>query len=256
MRPHGAIIFAFIVLPYVYVFGTGIVYWVAVPAAVIFWVLGGVTLLAPQIRSSGTWTMLLSLILTLQMALVLTLYGGLESPYRQPQRVWQYDQPTKVGRTESVLTFSAVQARYIHDMTTAAEEAGLKTGTPVFNRTGHFPGILYTLQVESLGSPWPIQGYKGGENAIIAALERTSCEKIASAWVLDEPKGEKRVSSGVLPPFGADFETDYERVGVWTMPAVIAGRAEDMEQVLLKPTRPLEVATQVCLEKRRSLSSK
>jgi len=99
------------------------------------------------------------------------------------------------------------------------------------------PGLLYTLGAESIGYIWIPGGYPGSRDFAKAVLARTSCEKIAPAWVLLEPNGPMAIpdASALMADFGARLVENYSKVGIWQTAPGAGGFQEPRAQVLYKP---------------------
>ena len=91
------------------------------------------------------------------------------------------------------------------------------------------------MGAKSIGRPWLIGGYKGSNNLAATALDRVSSDDLAHAWVLEEPKGPRTLSEGLLTRYGIDMRRDYQDVG--TVMSPVGTYAERYEQHLLKPIR-------------------
>lgn len=75
----------FLSMPHFYAFGTNNNYWQTGISAAIFWLLAGLTLLAPLLRERVAWMILLPLALAAQTVTAILIQTGVEQPYRQPQ---------------------------------------------------------------------------------------------------------------------------------------------------------------------------
>lgn len=230
----------FLVMPYIYAFGTNGNYWQAGGNVVIFWLLSGLMLLSPFARARNDFLFLVPLILAVQSLTATLLQKGLEFPYRQTQALRLNDTATEVGLPGSTLFLSNGYAKYFEDAKSAALRAGFITNTPVIDMTGQSPGILYALRAENIGQAWTIGGYSGSSELAKAALNRTSCEKIASAWVLFESDGPRSIPLGVLPSLGADFPKNYTQMGSWQTAEGAGGYPAARVQTLYAPTTEKE----------------
>ena len=115
--------------------------------------------------------------------------------------------------------------------------------------SGQSPGILYALHAESIGQAWTIGGYPGSLKLATAALRRVSCDKVATAWLLVEPKGPRSIPDELLSNFGANLAEDYDSVATWRTAEGAGGYQGQRIQMLLKPTRSKSIAVQACNDK-------
>lgn len=235
----------FLVMPHIFAFGTGNNYWQAGGGAAIFWLFAGLTLMRPVARAKATWSVALPLVLATQLIMVATLQGGFDQPYRQPQPLKINNARLEIGPRHSALVLQQGYAAYIAEATAAAQEAGLKPGTPVIDLSGQSPGILYALGAENIGQAWTIGGYPGSLKLAIEALALVPCEKLSLAWLLYEPAGPRSIPEGVLPSFGADA-SDYKIVASWETAVGAGGYEERRLQQLLMPVRSADVLGQAC----------
>jgi hypothetical protein len=232
-----AIASLFLVMPYIFAFGTGNNYWPTQTLAGIFWLLAGVSFLSPLARERKTWLFALPLALATQTLTAVVLHSATEKPYRQSQPFWLNDSTLQVGQQNSTLVLSDEFAQYINNAVATAQHADFKRGTPMIDLSGQSPGILYVLGAESIGSAWFIGGYPGSLKLAKAQLDRVSCEKIAVAWVLLEPNGRLSISAELMGSFGADFPASYEQAGAWQTAAGAGGDIERRTQQLYRPIR-------------------
>ena len=222
----------FLVMPYIYVFGTNNNYWQFASSAAIFWLLAGLTLLGPL---RDTCLLVLPLALAAQVVTAILLQTGFEQPYRQPDPLRFNDTNQKIAPQQTTLLLSASYASYLDNAITVARDSGFKPMTPVIDLSGQSPGILYAIGAESIGKPWLLGGYRGSLNFAKAGLARTSCEKIATAWLLLEPNGPRSISTELITSLGAAFPEGYEQVGSWQTAEGAGGFAEKRIQRLYKP---------------------
>jgi len=228
----------FFTMPYIYAFGTNGNYWQTGGAAGVFWLLGGLILLSPLVRVRKELYFTLPLVFAVQSVTATMLQRGFEHPYRQPQALRLNDTPIVVGPSGSSLMLSAGYAQYLADAKTTALNANFISGTPMIDLTGQSPGILYALQAENLGQAWTIGGYPGSGKLAIAALNRSACEKIATAWVLFEPEGPRSLPADVLPALGADFPKNYTEMGSWKTASGAGDYLTLRTQILYAPLAP------------------
>ncbi len=230
-----AITALFLVMPHIYVFGTNGNYWQYCSSAAIFWLLSGLTLIAPLIRERASWFITLPVAVATQTVTVVLFQTGFEHPYRQNQPLRCNASTVEIGPQRSKLMLSEDFGRYFASVEMAAREAGFEPCTPMIDLSGQSPGILYALGAESIGQAWTIGGYSGSLKLAEAALSHTPCGKIAAAWILLEQDGPRSITSDIMSSFGADFPESYELVGTWQTAEGAGGFPNRRTQNLYKP---------------------
>ena len=237
----------FLVLPHVYAFGSNNNYFYKGSSASLFWILAGLIFMIPLIQKTKNWLIALPFSLATQLIVILILQIGFENPYRQtgPIRMNKYKVEVRPG---SFLVLSKDFSDHIKEVIGFSLQAGFERNTPLIDLTGQSPGILYAMGAESIGQPWMIGGYNGSLNLATQSLLLVPCEKIAKAWVLAEPGGPRSISNDLLDHFGVNFREHYEPVAMWKTPRGAGGYEKRPDQILLKPTKPMALAVQACLE--------
>jgi hypothetical protein len=230
----------FLAMPHIYAFGTNGNYWRAGSSAAIFWLLSGLTLLGPLVRERASMLLVLPLALAAQAVTATLLQTGLEQPYRQTQPLRLNASSLEIGPQKSTLVLSEGYAEYIVSAVANAQEAGFEPATPVIDLSGQSPGILYAMAAENIGQAWTIGGYPGSLKLAEAALARTSCEKIATAWVLFEQDGPRSIPTELMLSLGADFPGGYKQAGTWQTAEGAGGYAARRTQELYKPIKSQE----------------
>jgi hypothetical protein len=225
----------FMAMPHIYAFGTNGNYWEAGSSAAIFWLLAGLTVLGPLIRERASWSHMLPLALAAQTVTATLIKTGLEQPYRQPQPLRLNASAQKIGPQGSALTLSEDYFAYISSAIATAKKVGFEPNTPLIDLSGQSPGILYAVGAELIGQAWTIGGYPGSLKLAKAALDRTSCGKIAASWILFEQHGPRSIPAELIQSLGADFPNDYEHVGAWQTAEGAGGYPDRRTQDLYRP---------------------
>lgn len=241
-----AITFCLLVLPHIYAFGSSNNYWYQGAQAGIFWALAGVTLLIPISSSKRFVTILLSLGFAAQLISIIMIHVGIESPYRQPQPLYENDYKLQLKKQGSNLILSEAYGYYFDEVIDLATKAGFKKGMPVIDLTGQSPGTLYFLDANSIGQAWTIGGYPGSATLAVKMLNKVKCEDIARAWLLVESNGPRKISPEILLDFGVNWLSDFEIVGSFKTAVGAGGYKKIRKQQLLKPVRSIDVATTAC----------
>lgn len=234
-------VLVFLVMPYVYVFGTNNNYWSASGSAAFFWIVMGVILLRPLAEIKKGWSFVLPLVLATQVLSVVLLQTGWEKPYRQPQPLRLNEHSVEIGSEKSKLVLSEGYAAYLESAIALARNVGLIEGTPVIDVSGQSPAILYAIGAEAIGQAWTIGGYPGSQKLAEAALARVSCEKLSSAWLLVEDKGPRSLPLELLESYGAMLPTHFQAATSWWTAQGAGGYKEAQNQVLYKPIKPDQV---------------
>lgn len=245
---HKFLALLFVVLPHVYAFGSNNNYFQKGSSVSLFWILAGLFFIGPMIRNNKKGSILVPLALGTQLIVALVLRNAFEDPYRQEGRIALNDQRVAIGHPGSSLLLSKGYADYVKEVLVSAQSAGFVEGTPVIDLTGQSPGVLYAMGALSIGQPWNIGGYPGSFTLATEALRLVLCEKIAKAWVLDEPEGPRGISKTLLENFGGNLHEHFEPVATFNTPKGSGGYSWQRRQILMKPNRLEDVATQACLE--------
>lgn len=228
----------FIVMPHIYAFGSENNYWRHGSSAAIFWLLGGLVILAPLIRRRDGLVIVFPVVLAAQAITAILLQTGLEDPYRQPQPLRLNLTTLEIGPQKSTLILPHGYAEYISNAVQAAHNADFDSKMPVIDLTGQSPGIVYALDAESIGHAWTLGGYAGSEAFVEAGLGQVSCEKIALAWVLFEQEGPLSIPTDFMLRLGLNFPNEYEKVGAWQTAEGAGGFETRRIQELYKPIHP------------------
>lgn len=240
----------FLLLPYVYAFGTGNNYWLLEANAGIFWVLAGLVLVSPVAYSQSSRPLLVNLALAVQLVTVVLVQAGIESPYRQPQPLRLNDSQHEVGRHGSNLVLSQGFSQYFTESSNVAKQAGFKAGFSMIDLSGQSLAVLHGFGAINLGLAWG--GYPGSDLLLKALLQKVSCADLAPAWLLFDPTGPAKISPEILSSFGADIDRDYKVVGTFKTAEGAGGYKEIREQQILKPVRSVNAAIDACTLARRS----
>lgn len=242
---------ALLSMPYIYAFGSNGNYWWVGGFAGIFWLAGALILIGPLVRKKNSALVLAPTLLVVQAITAVLVQSGVEQPYRQTQPLRTNTFSIEVGQAGSNVLLAEPNGRFLTDAMTLARNAGFEAGTPMIDMTGRSPGILYLLKAENIGQAWTMGGYPGSLNLAIAALRRVPCEKVATAWLLQEEKGLGRIPPDLISHFGGSVKDDYQEAARWTTSRGAGGHRSQV-QTLLKPTRTREQATEACAHTRQT----
>lgn len=249
-RAQISVALLFLLLPHAYAFGTNGNYWATGANAGLFWVLGGLAILAPMASFAKMGAILLPLALASQLITVVLIHTGMATPYRQPEPLWTNNHLTEFGSPGKKLLLSGGFGFYVDEVVRTAAAAGFKKDTPMIDLTGQSPGILYALGANNIGQAWIIGGYPGSVALAEASLKGAPCADLSRAWLLLEDAGPRRISSTVLSVYGANLATDFKMVGSFKTAAGAGGYEEARLQKVFKPIRSPETAIAACNAKK------
>lgn len=227
-------------LPHATAFGTGNNYWVLAASMSLCWVLAAL-LLHADAEHRGRRTVA-GLLVGAQVAAGALMVGGAFFAYRQPGPLWTHDRATLVGT--STVALSPAYAADLEQLRGLGEQAGLAPGTRVIDLSGMSPGILRILGGRPAEVAWVLGGYPGSERVETAALLRTPCGRIATAWLLLERGGPRALDATPLSAIGARLD-DYQERGL-TAAIPMPGYPRRGTLALLAPTRTEEAAVAAC----------
>lgn len=228
-----------LLMPHIYAFGTNGNYWDAGAAAMIFWILGVLTLVKEMFKEQSASEYLTFFSFSTLCVVLLTLQPSIAEPYRMPPNVRGYQETYAVGHSQLKMTKEWM--RYLYDAQTALNEADFKSGDPILDLTGQSPGLIYAVNAENIAQAWVIGGYSGSEKQTRAALARVPCEKLAKSWILAEENGPRKLNFDILSVYGANFTSDFQRVGQWIRPIGVGGDQEQHLQALYRPIQQEQI---------------
>lgn len=252
-RVEGAQILIFSVFPYVYAIGTSVNYWFLGPMAGIFWVVAAILISAQGRQDQNYWDLFLPTIAVSQLITIAVASIAVNYPYRQARLPLSSQVVLPVGEAGSSLRLSRDLADYISTMRHVAQMGGFKPDTPLLDLTGQSPGVTVILGAKAIGQPWLLGGYPGSRSYVEVALERVPCEDIAGAWIVAGPSSRRALPSNLLSRYGIEVSRDYMSVG--TVSARDQDTHQSYEQILYKPSRPLEEVKSACERARNRLNS-
>ena len=233
------------ILPWIYAFGTNNNPWHNMGFAAAFWVALAVVLTRAPSGPRGALASLAAVTVVAVVASTGLLMSAMRHPYRQAAPIGEQEQPVVVRG--SALRLSGETATYLRDAVAGSRAAGLAAETPLIDLTGHSPGLVYAVGGRSPGDPWLIGGYPTSDARVVIGLQSVACSELASAWLLVEPTGLRRLNEGqVLASIGASLEGDYLQVAAWHAPAAPGWKQGAGEQRLYRPQRLAAEAEAAC----------
>lgn len=235
-------------LPLAFALGTNTDPWLLGMSAGVFWVIAGVATLPPPNR--GARLLVVGSVVPVLAGVVVLV--GMRTPYRQPGPLWSNGERVELGAPASSLLMHPVLATQIRSAMEAGRTHGMAEGTAVIDLTGRSPGLVYAMGGQSIILPWMIGGYPGSCQRTLAAVRRVPCAELASAWVIDEPEGPRRICSELIHAFGGDLDRDYEVVAEWDAPRFFKGKVSIWKQRLLRPVPSDAHLTSACQRSRNT----
>jgi hypothetical protein len=137
------------------------------------------------------------------------------SPYRQTEAIAKQTSIYTNPHTNKELILPKDTATYLNDLSHLLHKTNFKKNTPVIDFTGHHPGTLYFMQAKAIGQAWMIGGYDGSNKLAALALIQASCREVASAWLMIEKDGHRRIDSSILEQHGIKADKNhYTKVGM------------------------------------------
>ena len=202
--------FFLLLLPYVYVFGTGRAYWDNLPGACYFWFMAAVPLILLGFSKENSEKILsLWILIFLLMGSCIFSIAG-ENPYRQNQALGKQSEKLKLVGWKVGLKVEKERFDYYQALQRGASQAGLKPGSYLIDLSGASPGVSVVLDLIPLGSPWMPGGYPGSLEVAEFLLGNTDPEKLNESWVLTAPDSPRRLNNKILKSMNLRFPDDYE----------------------------------------------
>ena len=225
-----------ILLPYIYAFGTGDNYFYASSAAAFFWLLAAIAMLS-AVDLNWMKNSLLPIAFISQLITAIFLLNAVESPYRQPIKLFEEARSVEINNSRSNLRVNISVAKYFEDVRQIAIKGSFKSDDSIIDLTGCSPGIAVILGSFNLGLPWALGGYPGSNQMALFFLEKTPLEQIRKAWVITEPLGRRALTEDILSNWGLTLINDYELVGEVLAPAGYRSSINPSLQKIYKPKK-------------------
>jgi hypothetical protein len=222
----------FLIIPYIYAFGTNNNYFYSSSAVAFFWFLGGLCLLG-SVDLKWMLNSLLPISFLAQLSTVVFLLNAVQSPYRQPMSLFEATEEVKINN--STLNVNKNIAIYFDEIRKIGKVGEFNKEDFVIDFTGCSPGFAIVLGSRNLGVSWLFGGYPGSNERALFYLNKVPYEKILKAWVLTEPSGKLALNPGILSNWGLSLENDYELIGEVLAPAGYRGASEPSLQKIYKP---------------------
>jgi len=253
-RSHWITAILFLAMPRIASFGTNNNYWIQDTVSVIFLLLFSLAPLTALIKAKKNVLLFVPPVLAFQVIITFLIHYGMANPYRQPAIFSNQSILSDVPSLSSLI-LAEDTAIYIEDALAVAQNAGFKPNTPVIDLSGQSPGLIYALDAENTGYVWIFGGYPGSQNFAREVLNRTSCEKISTSWLLLEPNGPRSIPDiqSLLADFGLNIAEHYRAAGSWETAKDAGGYPEPREQILYAPLA-VDTVLRACLANRKKIS--
>jgi hypothetical protein len=222
----------FLLVPYIYAFGTGNNYFYSGSATAFFWILAAIAMLA-AIDPNWMRNSLLPLAFISQFVTIIFLLNSVESPYRQPENMFKETQSVEIGNSK--LRVNTKIAAYFNEIKEIATSGRFKPDNGMIDLTGCSPGFAFLMGSYNIAFPWLAGGYPGSQASAFFYLNQMPVDQIRKAWVLTEPSGKLALNPDILSNWGLSLENDYELVGEVLAPAGYRGASEPSLQKIYKP---------------------
>jgi hypothetical protein len=240
-----------VLLPYVYVFGTGNNY-VELGARVGFLVVLGVLTVHADLAGKDLVRKTTPLLALALFVPAITLYAATNEPYRQVHALASQSTEVTTYRGAKLL-LDHDTAAYVDGLLRIATENGFHPGDYVIDLSGASPGAVYLLGGRSPGMPWLIGGYPGSNAFLQGALDIAGCGTVARSWILTEPGGPTTFDFDLLRRYGIHAERDYREVGA--VNGVRALAPNKFEHRLFRPTGNAADAIEACEREKKPLQA-
>lgn len=238
------LIILFLIIPYIYAFGSNINLFKKSLDAGIFYLFASFVILIPFFIKNKNINSLSIFLLIGQIITAIHINSIIENPYRQFNSLKSYNFILKINNKGNDIKLTEDRAKYIRNMKDLAVKAGLSEKKYVLDLTGKSSGLIYLLNSYSLGAGWMIGGYPGALEWAKAKLDLVSCDEISNSWILYDQHSRK-IPIDLLNSYGANFLLDYQEAAVWQAKEF----SGDFEQKLFKPRKPAEILKK-CKNKR------
>lgn len=238
------LVILFLIIPYIYAFGSNINLLKKSLDAGIFYLLASFVILIPFFIKNKDINNLFIFLLIGQVIAAIHINSIIESPYRQLNSLKSYNSILKINNKGNDLKLSEDRAKYIRNMKDLAAKADLPEKKHILDLTGQSSGIIYLLNSYSLGAGWMIGGYPGALEWARAKLDLVNCDEISNSWILYDQHS-RRIPIDLLISYGANFLLDYQEVASWEAKEF----SGNFEQKLFKPRNPAEILKK-CTNKR------
>lgn len=222
----------FMLIPYIYAFGTNNNYFHASTAVAFFWILAAVTMLA-AIDTFWMRDSLLPLAFISQFITITFLFNAVQQPYRQPENLFKDTQSIDIGNSK--IRVHKKIAKYLNDISALVNSSNFESEDSIIDFTGCSPGIAVILGTHNLGVPWLFGGYSGSNPMALFYLSKMPFDEIQKSWLITEPSGKLALNPDILSNWRLSLENDYELIGEVMAPDGYRGASTNSLQKIYKP---------------------
>ena len=224
-----------LLLPYVYVFGTGRAYWDNMPGACYFWFMAAVPLILTGFSAEDSEKILIpwTLIFLLMGSCIFSIAG--KNPYRQNQPLAKQSGELKLAGWKVGLRVEQERADYCRALQRGALPAGLVSGNYLIDLSGGSQGVSVVLDLIPLGSPWMPGGYPGSLEVAEFLLRKTDPKKLKESWILTTPDSRRRLDIEILKSLNLNFPDAYDLAFSVVLPGGKRYPLEPIRQEFYRP---------------------
>jgi hypothetical protein len=140
---------------------------------------------------------------------VAIVFGAILNPYRQPTSLFQM----KESQVFLGLSVDEEFESYFLDLLKLSGDTNTIEPIPIIDNTGASPTAIAVMGGVPLGSPWIVGSYSGSQASAKELLNIYSAECLASAWVIDEPRGMRRIFQFSDLEFSLLPRVSYRKIG-------------------------------------------
>jgi hypothetical protein len=207
--------FFFLVLPYIYSFGTSNPYWYHAQMAAIFWILSAFYFLSPLVSNKKNNMLLVfsPMLFFGFMLLVICDYRALRGPYRQANIILNQLTPMQIQNQAKVFVTKELDD-CVSALRVQINQHSSKKPFNLIDFTGFSAGLIYLIDANPVGSPWFLTGYPGSDQYFYRILSPLIKIHHQSNYLLFAGDVKKIKQMHILKMLNIDLTRDYEEMVV------------------------------------------
>ena len=144
---------------------------------------------------------------------MLQVYSEYNEPLRLRGSLKEHSIPTTLYAGHDTLLVDSMTAKYVNDLSSAANAAGWERGMPLIDMTGFTTAAFVLLDAKVVGRPWFLGRYDGANDYAAMILSRADKATLTQAWILTALDGYASIDEQVLLKVGLDFPASYSLAG-------------------------------------------
>ena len=224
----------FLIMPFIFAFGTNNNYWQQAGIAGVFWIVSGLSLIIHRINLKGSYFTLIPIVMIVQFIVSTHLESKYAKPYRDSSYKLKNKIKIEVNNKKHYLIISKEYSSYILKARKIAESENFKFGDLVLNFSHNSAGLVHLLGGSSL-HPDNIGTNERRINLASARLKQTSCKDISRSWILMDPTIDIKLVNQLTKSLGIDILKNYKKIGSFKTPKGAGGHIKIQTQELYKP---------------------